>query len=705
MCRQCDPFAARYRIILLIIFCTMYHATARCQNAARDSVRSHVDTVEVLSVQPGIQPAGRTFTSEDIRATPGSLGDPMRTLDISAETVTNSDLQAIPIIGGDGADAILTLLDGFPITYPYRFLGILSLFNPLSTRRIDVFASGYPVSYGGFAPTAVQVSSDFDVQKRASVQTDLSFLASNVMVHLPISDSLRWGATIASRASHVGLAANLLSESSGDRIRSLLPNVKDVQVLLHEMPSKNFYAYQEGLVSRDHGALMGIDRQFDYSWNKEFAGAALLTFSDGWSSEHYLSWTHDDIALSTQVPIEYIGSGQFGINAEFTTLRLRNQAQWTISPVLKVTGGWDGLFSRSDVGFQTFSSWLNGRSPLHSSFGDVAGFAEMDWTIADNASATVGVRETYFGFIQRLGFEPRVKLSYAFAGDAGMTLSAGRYLQSPSDAEILHGFLMFLAGPNQTPLMMLMSEYKNFLRLEDHSLVAVDGTSSIIESRSLSVRARCNAYYKETQSLIMPARYPSVFTPLDTMSFEPLQRFQAVKWGAGLSATAGLVEMNLALTASLFSHHNRILDNRTSQRYRAAGDIPSVAKLVLQFTPPGWTVNLLYQYSTGAPTTDQYYLEATNIAGDVIYLPLWKELNSSRVPDYRRLDLTIAKDWRGDNWRIHFLCSFLNLTGARNVSNYSYEFLEGAEEHVRKTPVVNTLPFVPNIEVRYEHSL
>ena len=110
----------------------------------KDSVGVQFDTVEVSGQMPDKQAASRTFSSEDIRTTPGSVGDPMRTLDLSAEVVSNSDLQAIPIIGGDEADGILTLMDGFPITYPYRMLGSLSLFNPLMTNRIELLTAGYP---------------------------------------------------------------------------------------------------------------------------------------------------------------------------------------------------------------------------------------------------------------------------------------------------------------------------------------------------------------------------------------------------------------------------------------------------------------------------------------------------------------------------------------------------------------------------------
>ena len=295
-------------------------------------------------------------------------------------------------------------------------------------------------------------------------------------------------------------------------------------------------------------------------------GAALITSSGLLSSEHRLSWTHDDVSLATLIPIAFIENGRFGINSQFSTLRLQDQFQYPILPALSLTAGTEILYSRSHVGFQTFSSWLNDHTPLQSAFSDISVFSEARWLPGDNVSATIGIRESYFGFVQQAGFEPRATFIYDFGDQSSIKLSLGQYLQSPSDFEILHGILMFLAEPDQTPLMMLMSEHRNALRPETHNLAALDAAAPVFKGRSAIVDATGSAYYKETQSLIMPARYPDVFTPLDTMSFEPLQAFRGISWGMGFSSDVKLVPLDLSLTASLFSHHSRIVDTRTEEQ-------------------------------------------------------------------------------------------------------------------------------------------
>jgi len=697
--------SARVYFALPVMYLLTCTKAALGQSTGKDTVSVQLDTVEVSGQMPDKQAASRTFSSEDIRTTPGSIGDPMRTLDLSAEVVSNSDLQAVPIIGGDEADGILTLMDGFPITYPYRMLGSFSLFNPLMTDRIELLTAGYSAAYGGYAPTAIRVNSKSEYSDRTNIEADASMFVSSALVQVPISDSLRWSARIAARASNIGLAAGLLSGPDRERLQAFVPNLKDVQIFTSEMPSANLYTFQECLLNQEHGSLASTDRTFDYAWQKEFAGAALMTSSGLISSEHRFSWTHDNISLSTLVPIAYIESGRFGITSQFSTLRLQDQLQCPILPALNLTAGTEILYSISDVGFQTFSTWLNDNSPLQSAFADVSVFSEFHWLLAENASATIGVRETYFGFVRQAGFEPRGTFVYDLGDRSSIKLSLGQYLQSPSDFEILHGILMFLAVPDQTPLMMLMSEHRNSLRPETHNLAALDASAPVFQGRSTTVDGTASFYYKETESLIMPARYPDVFTPLDTMSFEPLQAFRGISWGMGVTSNVVLVPLNLSLTASLFSHHSLIVDTRTKEEYNTIGDKPVVTELHLQFSPPGWTASVLYQYSTGAPTTGEYFLKAGNLFGETVYLPIWQKLNSSRVPEYHRLDLTVAKNWHGGNWRIEVVGSVLNLLGNKNISSYNYTFSADDVGNVKKIPVLNTLPFVPNVEVHCGYSI
>ena len=67
-----------------------------------------------------------------------------------------------------------------------------------------------------------------------------------------------------------------------------------------------------------------------------------------------------------------------------------------------------------------------------------------------------------------------------------------------------------------------------------------------------------------------------------TQCHSSLQAFQGINWGLGFSSDVKLVPLNLSLTASLFSHHSRIVDTRTGEETYTIGDKPIVAKLDVQ---------------------------------------------------------------------------------------------------------------------------
>jgi len=692
--------------LLCPLLCVVVSVT-RCsaQHTSQDSIRLYLDTVEISRKQEPLAPAAAMYTHDAIAVAPGTLGDPARVLISSGETITNSDIQAIPLIDGDAADEFLTLLDGYPISFPFRLLGVYSLFNTLTTKNIELSTKGYPVVYGGRAPTALQITSLQEYSSHPSLEADVSLPISSACIRIPVSDTLKCSATAAVRISHADLIAQLLPEQDRKRMESFIPDLKDAQFFLTEMPSLNMLSTQEILMSDEHGSLNSQDRAFDYSWKKYFAGASLWT-STAIHSEHHISYSFDHVLLSTAMPIEGYGSGgyengMFQLDGDFSTVRWQSQFHNSISPTVAMTTGFELSYEPSDTRFTTLSGWLNSKSPVQSSSTDAAVFTEATWHLTETTSSTFGFRSTYFGFINLVGFEPRWNFHSVIDRHIQMDISAGEYLQAPSDFQILYGFLNFLAMPDQSPRMMLMSEQRSNLNPERHLLASTQLRTKIIDEPNFYFGFDINGYVKRTLDFILPARYPSIFTPLDTLSFEPLQCFRAEKSGAGISFLMVLPQHHLSLTTSLFSHRSRIVDTRTEHEYRDEGDIPRLVKMLLQYSTGEWNVSVLYQYSSGMPTTDQYYLKSFS---DDLYLHLWKEINTSRVSDYRRLDFTVTRTWHIHAWNLICSAGIINVLGARNVSSYLYELSPQLPDDVEKVPVMNTLPFLPVLDVKAEYS-
>ena len=691
-----------------LLLCMLSAFTFNCyaQAVQPDSIIFKLDTVVVQEKCPVIPYGSPTFSREQIRKEASVFADPIRVLQSSANVVAVSDMQAIPNIAGDDADCILTLFDGFPLAYPYRLLGGFSLFNPLITKRIDLFDAGYSVQFGGYAPVAINVQSDLQYHSKTSAQADLSLPISSLYIDIPISDTLQWFTRCAVRSSHIGVVSVLLNEENKRRLDSFLPTMRDVQFVSSQMPAENVWSFQEGLYSSEHGMLDANDRSFSYSWQKTFIGAALIHGKEPMSLEHRISLSHDYVSLSTVLPLASVGLKQFDIDCDFSTVRVSSNYNRQLLPVLQLTTGIDFTYGTSEIRLKTFSEWLNKKSPVQSYVKNLAGFGELQWLITDHLQTTIGLRGSYFALLQCGAFEPRVSVHFAPSSRFQIDCALGQYAQAPSDFQVLYGFLAFLAISTQTPRMMLISEKKNEVKPEVHSLASVRISNQLISSSNLSLTLQTSGYAKYTESLLMPSRYPAFFTPLDTMSFEPMQCFHGIKFGAGVSTILQFIPLHCSLAGSFFYHRNRIIDERDDREYRTAGDIPFSAKIIFQYNVQQWNLGLLYHYSIGIPTTEQIFVETTTIGGGNTIIPVavWKELNTSRLPDFHRLDL--YAEWKICNTplKLNASVNIANLLSNKNLSGYKFIYTPNSQDNVSKEPVCNTLPFLPTVGIHCEYT-
>ena len=69
---------------------------------------------------------------------------------------------------------------------------------------------------------------------------------------------------------------------------------------------------------------------------------------------------------------------------------------------------------------------------------------------------------------------------------------------------------------------------------------------------------------------------------------------------------------------------------------------------------PTWEVGLKWQYRTGNPYTP--VLDAIQQTdprnGELIYIPIYAETNSGRLPSYHRLDMKLSKAFRFNSWEM-----------------------------------------------------
>ncbi len=116
------------------------------REAALDEVSVFASRYEFTASMPG-EPIG--FDGRKIEQVPGAATDVVRAFRIVPGLATN--LSARPYVRGALLDDVLVEFDGIPLADPFHFKSfqsVMSVFNPSTVNRADVFTGGFPVKFG-----------------------------------------------------------------------------------------------------------------------------------------------------------------------------------------------------------------------------------------------------------------------------------------------------------------------------------------------------------------------------------------------------------------------------------------------------------------------------------------------------------------------------------------------------------------------------
>lgn len=673
------------------------------QTSAQDSIRAMRDTIVVVGTRSTILSPANVMSGKDLFSSPGGFHDPLRAVNLLPFTSITSDIQAQPTIGGDDPDRVLTLLDGFEILAPYRFLGAFSVFNPLMVRSINATATGYSARYGGFFPSAVEVQSENGYVKDTFVNAELTLPMSQVVVGLPLNESAGLSARVGLRTSHLFVMRPVLSALAKERsLDAFLPNLRDVQWGLTFSPSTTVTMRQIGIIADENGSLQSFERTFSYSWKRLFQGLTIdWRPRQNWNVMTRISLHNNDADLLSVFPLESLGDQTFTMSSSFRQVKISSEADVHVYETATGTFGAEITRKRTEQSFIASSEYLRVPPRATTSFNEAALFLQADAIIWNRFEMTFGERMWYSGFIGAGGNESRLNVGLRLFESTRVEAGFGQYNQPPSDVQVLYGYLSMLAQPNQPPRLLLVSQSKLALSPEKSRVLFARVHHTFLASPSLTGMVSMEIYRKHERAVILSQRYPSLFTPLDSNSFRPSQRFEGDKWGIGVSLLLTDTSSGVSASVSYARQNSVVSDAILTNDIPAGSDRHNLLKAMIKCEEVDWTLSATYQYYSGSPTTDRYFLQSTGIFGNSFFVPVWKNLNTSRLPSYNRLDIYISKTFDIESWVVTPYVDIINVLNSKNISHYDYTLNESKPpEYVNENPEYNSLPFFPMVGVR-----
>ena len=634
---------------------------------------SRLESVEVTGERVPKTVNKKSIQASEITRLPGTAGDALRALPaIPGIGVANDFSGALYIRGGSDEDN-LYYFDRVPVGYPYHFGGIVSSLSSEIIDRIDVYAGGYGAEYGVNSQAVIDISSQNDSPADLRGKFNLNFLYSEGLFQGKIGKNGFWYA--AGRRSYIDLFIGTLTFNAVS-IDSF-PRFWDYQIKAGYDLNEKHQLFFNLFASGDQFALTlsdNVDQDFrgNTSFESGFEGAGIhLRSFLTQRLTSFLSLTRSDFLFDFNLGPE------LALNIDAPSYTLREDLTYEFNPRHRLESGLilgiepgqvTGTFTRIpdegeveyDIRFEekiVLDEYVRGQR--------IEGYLQDRYTLLPSLSVVFGLRFDYFNRTDELSIQPRGSLLVELPNNSELQFSYGIYNQAPIPALLSST----VGNPDLKP-----SRASHYI-LELKRQLAQD------------TEIKMAAYYKDLAGIA-------------TSDEEAAYLNQGVGYAQGTEIFLRHQRGNRFFGWISYAYALSKRRDRIGEPYRFYSfDQTHVATLAASYNlTRTWEFGAKWQYRTGNPYTP---VEETNIQfdprnGRPIYIPIYAETNSDRLPAYHRLDLRVSKIFQFSGWKLGIFIELLNTYNRKNLLNYNYS------DDYKTREDVNQLPILPYLGITAE---
>lgn len=631
----------------------------------------------------------------------GGDADIIKAIQVLPGVITTGDQGGQVYIRGGAPIQNLVLLDGMIIYNPFHSIGFFSVFDVDIVQTADVHSAGFAAEFGSRNSAVMDIKTRDANRKRFAGKLTSSTYTTKLLLETPLG----------------------AKDERGSSATSVLVTGKTSYL---DKTSSIFYPY----VETEFGEL-------PFSFNDLYA--KMTTQSDNGSKMNIFGFSFDDaVRFSGNNSIEW---NSVGGGADFTV----------VPPASSVLISGDFSYSQYSI-----SSIENGGTPNKSSINGFNGGLDFTYFLRENdefkygveaigyatsfdlateTGGTInqqenttelgtyfqyklkanrwilkpGIRLHYYGSQSELSVEPRIGFKYNINDFLRFKASGGLYSQNliaaNSDRDVVNLFYGFLSGPKDIPDTFRGEEITSRLQLARHAIAGIE-----IEVNDRTT-VNIEAYVKDFNQLTNLNRnkiYEDNLANFDKP--EILKSDYIIEKGLARGLDFLVKYRDKSVYLWLAYSIGKITRDDGITEYSPHFDRRHNLNLVGSYTfgeDNSWELGARYNFGTGFPftPTQAYYSQQpfTTNNGDVSvaydyttengeFSTLYGGLNSKRLPNYHRVDVSIKK-------MIEFSkIQKLELTaGATNILNYDNIFFFDRIDIKR----VNQLPIMPSLSISY----
>ena len=639
-----------------------------------ETTQYRLEEVEVTGESAPKTVSKKSLQSEEITRLPGTAGDVLRALPaIPGIGVANDYSGALYIRGGSDEDN-LYYFDRVPVGYPYHFGGLVSSLSSEIIDRIDVYAGGYGAEYGVDSQAVIDIYSQDSSPADLRGKFNLNLLFSEGLLQGRFGEKGYWYA--AGRRSYIDLFIGSLAFETGSI--TAFPRFWDYQLKAgYDFNDKhqfffNLFASGDRFSLKLDGENIDEDFQGNTSFESGFEGGGLHLRS--FLTERltsYLSLTRSKFMFDVNF------GPSLSLEIDAPDYVLREDIIYELSAKHRLESGLilgfepgqvSGTFTRiPDEGEADYDIRFEEKVDLDEYVRGYRAEAYLQdrYTVLPFLSVVFGVRFDYFNRINQLSVQPRGSVLVELPNNSELQFAYGIYNQTPIPAQLSSS----IGNPG------LKSSQASHYILELKRQISQD------------TEIKMAAYYKNLADLV-------------TADEEAAYLNQGAGYAQGTEIFLRHRRGNRFFGWVSYAYALSKRRDRPDEPYRLYSfDQTHVATLAASYNlTPTWEIGAKWQYRTGNPYTpvEDATIRFDPRNGEPIYVPIYAETNSDRLPPYHRLDLRVSKTYQFGNWKLGAFLELLNVYNRKNLLDYSYS------ENYTEREDVNQLPFIPYLGITAE---
>lgn len=648
-----------------------------------------------------------------------SLGekDIFRSFQLMPGVSGSNEASAGLYVRGGTPDQNLILYDGFTVYHQEHLFGMFSAFNSNAVKDVQLYKGGFESKFGGRLSSVMEIAGKTGNENEFNVGGDVSLLSANAFVEIPLNG--KGSIFLAGRRSYRSPLYNMFfdafsNDNSDQSPQVVLPGKgnrstesADPSSYFYDLNAKityrptnrdilalSFFNSQDELdnsreINRSRGGValtggvtdltkwgnLGTSLKWSRKWNESFYSNNLLSFSNYYSIREQNR--NRDVEINGEVTSFSQGSLEDNNLKDFS---YKMENEWKPGKKNQLEFGVE--YTHYDIKYDYTQNDTSTILNMDDK-GDLLSFYVQDrWNPFNRLSVLPSIRTSYYSLTDQFYTEPRMQMKFDATEKIKVKAAWGKYYQFA----------------NRIVREDILSGSRDFWVLSDGDEIPVSESMHYITGASYETKNwlfDVEAYYKDLKGL---SEYTLRFAPTygqGSIDYNSLF-YQGVGYSQGLEGLiqkkfgkfTGWASYTLAQTRYDFPVYG-------DGYFAAAHDVTNEFKLTGIYKLKKWTFSASWIYATGRAYTEPLGgYSVSLIDGSTTDFIVAGAKNSSRYPDYHRLDISGKYNFDvGDTGSGSIGLSLFNVYNRKNIW---YNEFEVDETGLTETNV-NLLGITPNV--------